>query len=191
MKVTPDEALERLMAGNKRFTTDQLEHPNRTSERREALVHQQNPFAIIVGCSDSRVAPEILFDQGVGDLFVVRIAGNVIGILGLDSIDFAALYLGASLVLVLGHENCSAVKAVLDKQASSIEAIATLIEPAVIFAEQQKTGDRLTNAVKANVKLVVEQLKRTPLLASLIEQKKFNIVGGYYNLQSGQVEILP
>jgi carbonic anhydrase len=190
MKITPEEALERLVAGNKRYVSDKLEHPNRTSERREAVVYKQNPFATIVGCSDSRVSPEILFDQGVGDLFVVRIAGNVVGILGLDSIDFSALYLGCSLILVLGHENCGAVKAVVEKQASSIEAIATLIEPAVILAEQQNGGDLLTKAIKANVRLVVGQLRRTPILASLIEQKKIMIVGGYYNLQTGAVELL-
>ena len=104
-KITSQEAIERLKAGNERYVEDELEHPHRDSDRREALTSKQNPFAIIVGCSDSRVSPEILFDQGVGDLFVVRVAGNVIGPLELDSIDYAALYLGSVCILVMGHEN--------------------------------------------------------------------------------------
>ena len=92
---------------------------------------EQKPFAIILGCSDSRVSPEILFDQGIGDLFIVRVAGNVAGPVELDSIEYAALYLKSSLVLVLGHENCGAITAVLDGQTKEIEHVADLIAPAI------------------------------------------------------------
>ena len=105
--------IERLIEGNKRYVNDTLKHPNRTSERREAFLTHQTPFAIIVGCADSRVSPEILFDQGVSDLFVVRVAGNVVGPLELDSILYAATTLNSSTILVLGHENCGAVNAVI------------------------------------------------------------------------------
>ncbi|HUD00945.1 MAG TPA: carbonic anhydrase, partial [Rhabdochlamydiaceae bacterium] len=111
--LTPDKALETLMDGNQRFSQDKSLHSDRNSERRQELVSKQTPYAIILGCSDSRVAPEIVFDQGIGDLFIVRVAGNVVGPLELDSIEYSALYLHSSLVMVLGHESCGAIKAVL------------------------------------------------------------------------------
>lgn len=103
---TPQEVMNQLMEGNDRFVQDALEHPNRDQERRAAIAAKQYPIAVIVGCSDSRVSPEIIFDQGVGDLFVVRVAGNVIGPLELDSIEYGVLHLRAKVVLIVGHENC-------------------------------------------------------------------------------------
>ena len=187
---TSQEALKRLMSGNERYVKDKLEHPDRTSERREALTASQSPFAIILGCSDSRVSPEIVFDQGIGDLFVVRVAGNVVSRVELDSVDYAALYLGSSLILVLGHENCGAVKAVLSKNIKDIETVAALIEPAVTPFRGEKGEGVLTDAIKANVKQVVKQLKQAPVIANLMSQKKIDVKGGYYNLSSGSVEIL-
>lgn len=187
--IPPKTALKRLMEGNKRFSSDQALHLDRTAERREETAAKQEPFAIILGCSDSRVPPEIIFDQGLGDLFIVRVAGNVVGHLELDSIEFSALYLNSSLIMVLGHENCGAVKAVIDGNTKDIEAVATLIEPAAERTKGQGE-DRLTNTVKMNVKLVVDQLKATPVLGALIEKKKLEIVGGYYNFHTGKVELL-
>ncbi len=183
------EAFQKLKEGNARFMKDQLTHPDRTSERRESVVSKQKPFAVILGCSDSRVAPEILFDQGVGDLFVVRVAGNVSGPLELDSIEYAALHLGSCLVVVLGHENCGAVEAVVQHQTQDIEAVAELIEPAVKNIPTDQPNS-LELAVKANVKSVVDYLKQTKVIASLLEQKKIAVVGGYYHLKSGEVEML-
>ena len=187
--ISSQEDLERLIAGNQRYVQDKLQHPNRTQESRAAVTEGQKPFAVILGCSDSRVAPEILFDQGIGDLFIVRVAGNVASRVELDSIDYAALHLGSSLVLVLGHEKCGAVNAVLHKQIKDIETVAALIEPAVAPYRDDKNG--LNLSIEANVRRVVQQLKTSPLIKKLIEQKKIDVIGGYYHLKDGKVEILP
>jgi carbonic anhydrase len=182
-------ALEVLMEGNARFRTDRSLHPDRTSERRLEMTQSQAPFATIVGCSDSRVAPEILFDQGIGDLFIVRVAGNIVGPIEQDSIEYSVLYVHSSLVLVLGHENCGAVKAVLEGQTKDIEAVAELIQPAVEQSRSQ-SGNPLENAIKENVRFVVDQLKKSPVLKPLIAQKKLFVQGGYYNFHTGKVELL-
>ncbi|MBS0624561.1 MAG: carbonic anhydrase [Verrucomicrobia bacterium] len=189
MRRTPEEALKTLMDGNERFATDQSLHPDRTSERRQETAQVQEPFAIILGCSDSRVSPEILFDQGIGDLFIVRVAGNVLGPVELDSIDFSAFYLHSSLIMVLGHENCGAVTAVISGQTKSIEAVANLIQPAAFKTRHQKEN-RLENTIKENVRIVVKQLKNSPVIAELIRQKKIDVVGGYYNFHTGEVELI-
>src|SRR5438105_8805589 len=118
---TNSDALQRLVDGNKRYAQDELLHADHSADRRNSLVQGQNPFATIVGCSDSRVPPEAIFDQGVGDLFVVRIAGNVAGPIELDSIDYSIKVLGASVILVLGHEACGAVNAVIENNAGDIK----------------------------------------------------------------------
>ncbi len=184
-----NEALDRLIEGNNRYVNDKLLHPNRTSERREAIISKQKPFAIILGCSDSRVSPEILFDEGVGDLFVVRVAGNVVGPIELESIDYGALYLKSSVIMVLGHQNCGAVDAVLEGNTKDIPAIAKRIEPAVKIAKKEK-GNTLENAIQENVRLIVKQLKQTKSLSPLVRQKKLEIVGGYYDLETGKVQLL-
>jgi len=181
---TPSDSFQRLLEGNQRYVKGKLLHPDRDRERREATVAGQNPFATILGCSDSRVAPEILFDQGVGDLFVVRVAGNVFGPLELDSIEYSVIYLGSTILLVLGHENCGAVDAVQHGKTKDIETVAALIKPAI------KPKMTLEAAVQANVKNVVAQLQKSPVLADYIKQKKFAVVGGYYDLASGKVTIL-
>lgn len=185
----PDAALKKLLAGNDRFARDQLTCPERTQERRLALVSKQNPFAVIVACSDSRVSPDLVFDQGVGDLFVVRDAGNIIGETELDSIEYAVLHLHAGLIVVLGHANCGAVSAVLSGHTGDIETVASLIGP---FIKEIKPGepDALEKAVKANVRGSVQTIRKSSQLKTLLEQKKLAVVGGYYNLESGRVELL-
>lgn len=187
--ITPDQALQKLMEGNKRFSSDKSLHPDRVSERRQETAAKQQPFAVIVGCSDSRVAPEIIFDQGIGDLFIVRVAGNVVGPLELDSIEYAALYCDSVLVLVMGHENCGAVSAVIEGKTQDIEAVASLIQPAVKATEKQK-GNRVDNTIKMNAKMVADQLRKSPVLNNLMGKKTLNVVSGYYNFHTGQVEIL-
>lgn len=184
--LSPQGSLTRLMDGNKRYVGDLLEGPDRSSMRRLEVYQKQRPFAIILGCSDSRVPPEIVFDQGIGDLFVVRVAGQVAGPVELDSIEYAAKYLGASLILVLGHQSCGAVKAVLSGKTADIEDVADLIKPA-IMSVRRKT---LENAIKANVRYVVNHLKNTPLIQQMMEDGKIDVVGGYYTLPDGKVEIL-
>lgn len=180
--------LQRLMEGNERYVHDKLLHPDRTQFRREELTSSQSPFAIVVGCSDSRVSPEIIFDQGLGDLFVVRVAGSVVGPVELDSVEFAAGYLGASIVLVLGHENCGAVNAVLQGQTQDIEAIAELISPVIIKINKDEKN-ALEKAVKCNVESVVGQLKNSNVLKRLNQEDLIEVVGGYYHLGSGRVEL--
>lgn len=190
--LSPPEALLKLQRGNQRFATDNPVNPRRLTSHDDLLLSKQEPFAVILSCSDSRAPVEILFDQGIGDLFVVRVAGNVVGPLQMESIKFGTLYLHASLIVVLGHENCGAVQAVLRRQTCDIEGIASLIEPAVKQAEEKTlvSKDLLENAVKDNVLNVVETLQRHEVLSKLVLEKKLMIVGGYYNLQSGIVTFL-
>lgn len=187
---TPDDALKRLMEGNNRFVNGTLLHPNTEIEVRKNNLSSQSPYAIIMGCSDSRVPPELVFDEGIGDLFVVRVAGNVVGPIEQDSIEYAALYLGSTLILVMGHESCGAVKAVLEKNTKDIEDIAILIQPAVTAAQNQGGANVLKNAIQKNAQNVARQLQTSPVLSRLIKDGKLRVVPAYYNLLSGKVELL-
>ncbi|MGH2612755.1 MAG: carbonic anhydrase [Rhabdochlamydiaceae bacterium] len=188
-EMNPAQALKQLVEGNNRYKQERLLHPNRSKEARICSVNGQNPFAIILGCSDSRVSPEIIFDQGIGDLFVVRVAGNVVGPIELDSIEYSALYLKSSIIMVLGHQNCGAIQAVINGQTQDIEAVASLIIPSLELARTQK-GSLIENTVKDNVLYVIDGLKKSPALAKLIKDKKIDIVGGYYDFQTGGVELI-
>lgn len=185
---TPKEALNQLIKGNERYSSDQLIHPNRSSTRRESLSNSQAPFAAVVGCSDSRVSPTLIFDQGVGDIFEVRIAGNVLGPIELASVEYAVKILGSSLIFILGHENCGAVDAVLKGQTQDIEPIADKIKDALSNISNP-SKITLETAIKANVRNVISQLKANPLIKQFIQQKKLEVVGGYYHLESGKVEL--
>lgn len=180
----PKDALARLLEGNERYLKDNLENPNRCVFRRQEIEVQQKPFAVIVGCSDSRVAPEILFDRGLGDLFTIRVAGNVIGPIERDSIDFAVRDLGSTLILVLGHESCGLVTAVMEDKTQDIEAIASLIQPSIQGAKT------IQDAVVMNVHAMVNVLKGSPYLKNLVSLGKIDIVGACYHLGPGNVEIL-
>lgn len=186
------ESLKRLLQGNKRFTAGKSQHPNQDAQRLKELTTGQKPIAIIIGCSDSRVPPEIIFDQGLGDLFVVRLAGNVVDDMAIGSIEYATEHLGTQLVMVLGHTNCGAVTATVNGDnpigltASFLEAIKPAIEKA-----RGISGDTVDNAAKENVKMVVEQLKSsTPVLAGLFEAGRVTIIGAYYDLRTGLVDLI-
>jgi carbonic anhydrase len=185
-RISPNEAFDRLMDGNLRYMEDRFENEDRSSLRRLEIYQKQRPFAIILGCSDSRVPPEIIFDQGLGDLFVVRVAGQVVGPIELDSIEYAVKYLGASLIFVLGHQSCGAVNAVLKGQTSDIEDVADLISPAIRSVRRQG----LETAIKANIAWVVDGLKKTSLISGMMKEGKLDVVGGYYSLPDGRVEVL-
>jgi carbonic anhydrase len=191
-KITPDEALKRLMGGNRRFTTAAMTHPDQSVERRTSQAAGQAPFAIIVSCSDSRVPPEILFDQGIGDLFVIRSAGEVVTDVGIGSIEYAAAHLSVPLIMVLGHERCGAVKATVDggEAPGSIGSIVTLIKPAVDKAKA-KGGEVLENAIKLNAGLVSERIAASPIIAERLAKGELKIVRGYYDLDDGVVKSLP
>ncbi len=190
--ITGDQALQKLLEGNKRFVAAKASRPNQTAKRRADLTKGQQPFATILGCSDSRVPPEIVFDQGLGDLFVIRAAGNIADDAGLGSMEYAAAVLGAPLLLVLGHEKCGAVEAALkgDAVPGHIAGLVKAIRPAAERAKGQP-GDALDNAVRANVAAVVAQLKGSkPILADLVEKGKLKIAGGRYDLDTGVVEVI-
>lgn len=184
--LTPDAAIQRLKQGNERFIQDKLTHPDRSKDRREATADRQSPFAVIMGCADSRIPPEIVFDQGIGDLFVVRVAGNVVGPLELDSILFSVHVNGSSVILVLGHQNCGAVTAVLQKKAEDIPAVASLIENSL----RGQSNLSLEEAIKANVKAVVAYLRKQPSLDAYLAKDRLKVVGGYYDFDTGRVEFL-
>jgi carbonic anhydrase len=188
--LSPQDALQLLMEGNERYVNDELEHPNRTSDKREATLALQTPFAVIVGCSDSRVSPEIIFDQGIGDLFIVRVAGNVIGPLELESIEYAAFVLKSVMILVLGHENCGAVNAVVQGKTKELPAIALIMGSAVKQAKDHDPAGTLKAAIKANALHMKDLLLRSEKLGKLAKTKAIDIQAAYYNLQTGEVELL-
>jgi carbonic anhydrase len=192
--MSPAEALRRLMAGNERFQTDQSSHPLLHSKRREELVGGQSPFAVILSCSDSRVPPELIFDQGLGGLFVVRIAGNTVTRAGLESIDYAVGHLHTNLIMVLGHDSCGAVKGAMSECSSKPNAglpeIFANICPAVDLARKKSRDNLESRAIDLNVSEQVKVLKRSPLFQKRVADGALKIVGARYNLQTGKVELL-
>ena len=190
--ITADEAIARLKAGNERFVTGQLIHPNAGADRRAEVAKGQKPYAIVVGCSDSRVGPEVVFDQGLGDLFVVRTAGNVVDDVALGSIEYAAEHFGVPVVFVLGHTRCGAVAAAVagGEAPGHVGSIVEKIKPAV-EESKGKEGDAVDNAVRANVRDVVNQLRGAgPVLSGLVKAGKLRVVGGCYDLDTGRVQVL-
>ena len=192
---SPDEALAELSAGNKRYVTGKNLHHDFGPER-PALAQSQHPFAIILGCADSRVAPELAFDQSRGRLFVVRLAGNFVDDNGLASIEFGSSVLGASLIMVLGHNECGAVKAAVDVVTKNAQLPGHLpelvahLKPAVEKA-QKETGSLVDNAIRENALLNVETLRNSePILVDLVKKNRLRVVGGLYDLASGRVEVL-
>lgn len=186
--LTPNEAFKNLQVGNDRFLSGKSTFLNNDQQaRRKALIDNQKPYAIILGCSDSRVAPEILFDQGLGELFIIRVAGNVLGESEIDSITYAVKALGCSLIVVLGHENCGAVDAVWQKKADMIPFIKKEIQPAIDEKDPKCT---LACQIKNNITHVVDLLNKTPQFKTDIEKGSLQVVGAYYPFVSGQVEFL-
>ncbi|MFA5353572.1 MAG: carbonic anhydrase [Thermodesulfovibrionales bacterium] len=190
-----DDSFQKLMEGNKRFVSGELHHWD-VKEKRESLVRGQHPAAIVVACSDSREAPEILFDQDLGDLFVVRVAGNVLDPVSLGSIEYAAEHLHTPLLILLGHDSCGAVTAAVDakgKPEGNIGAIVKRIQPAVKKAKAAG-GDRheiIDHAVRANVTHSEEyMLKNSPVLKHLMEKGELRVVTAVYHLAGGEVELL-
>jgi carbonic anhydrase len=192
LETNADKALQKLMEGNKRYVDFKRAYPDQDQVRLKVVAQAQHPFAVVLGCADSRVPPELLFDQGLGDLFVIRVAGNILDDGTLASIEFATAELGVPLVMVLGHERCGAVKATLEggKIPGHISRLVEAIKPALEVAKNQP-GDKLDNAVRANIRMVVGQIKSsTPILADLAKKGKIKVVGGRYDLDTGAVEML-
>jgi len=193
---TPDAVLKDLVEGNKRFASGQAAAPRRQPSDFTALAAGQKPEAAILGCADSRVPPELVFDQGVGDLFVVRVAGNVVSGAGdvvKGSIEYAVAELGVPLIMVLGHSSCGAIKAALQHIESSdalpgaIKGLVDTLRPVVARIKGQP-GDPLDNAIRANVAAGVARLKSLqPILAPAVKNKKLMVVGGVYDLATGGI----
>ncbi|GAB4123350.1 MAG: carbonic anhydrase [Fimbriimonadaceae bacterium] len=198
------QALQRLKDGNIRYATGYAKHPRQDSGGRLNVSQSQAPFAIVLTCADSRVAPEIVFDQGLGDLFVVRIAGNVADTLALASMEYAVEHLHSSLIVVMGHERCGAVKATLDATKapapatghaaeahhSHIPALVKEIEPA-IWAAKGRTGPELDACIESNVEHSAGQItSRSDIIRQFVADGKVQIVGGVYDLDTGRVNWL-
>ncbi len=194
------EALERLKDGNRRFASSEAQLDMRLVHRRDALLEGQQPMAIILGCSDSRVPVELIFDQGPGELFVIRVAGNIVASSQIGSVEFAAAQFGISLVVVLGHTHCGAVETTLEElqretqsQSKNLRSIVGRIGPAVqgLLATELKhePGALMHEAVRSNVRASVNQLRHgSDILERLIETGALRIVGAEYSLETGLVD---
>jgi carbonic anhydrase len=186
--LTPALAIDELLQGNKRFSTQKTKQPNRGAFRLREVASGQKPFAAILGCADSRVPAEIVFDQGLGDLFVVRVAGNVATPEEIGSLEYGTLVLGAKVILVLGHERCGAVKAAIENKPvpGQIGSILKRIKP-IVVASNTQPEDLLKATTIANVKNQIAILKSSPVVTELIRSGQLKIVGGYYDLDTGIV----
>jgi carbonic anhydrase len=194
--IPPAEALDRLMQGNARYAANAPEEKDFSAGRAER-VKAQYPIAAILSCSDSRVAPELAFDQGPGDVFVVRVAGNFINPDGLASLEYAVNFLGVPLLVVLGHSNCGAVGAAIKVVTERAELPGHLpyliqaIEPAVIAAHGRHSGDLLAAAIEENVRLNVKRLiDDAPIMSDALAAKKIAVAGGIYDLATGKVGLI-
>lgn len=199
--ISSREALERLRAGNRRFAGGQQKWSGATTgSEREELVEGQAPFAIVLGCSDSRVPTEIVFDQGLGDLFVIRVAGNIVAPSQVGSVEFAAGKFGTPLVVVLGHSRCGAVQATLEELTrptesqsrnlrSIVDRVRPSVEPLLTTELREHPSDLERAAVRANVRASANHLRHgSALLEQLVEQGGLLIVGAEYALETGVVD---
>ena len=192
----PAEALARLLAGNRRFHTGHARHPHQSLRVLREVAAGQHPFAITLGCADSRVPPELLFDQGLGDVFDNRVAGNIVDDLLLGSIEFAVEEFGSPLIVVLGHERCGAITATIDAIETGgtapghigaiVEALRPIVEPVL-----DQPGDRVDNAVVANVRAQVAALSaRSEIVAERVAAGHLWVVGARYDLDNGRVTLV-
>ncbi|MEH1915903.1 carbonic anhydrase [Nostoc sp.] len=189
--ITPDKALQELLDGNERFAKRKRRNPDQSYSRLVEVAKGQKPFASILGCADSRVPSEIVFDQGLGDLFVCRIAGNIATTQQIGSLEFGSLVLGSKVIMVVGHERCGAVQAAIkgDPVPGQIGSLLEAIKPSV-ESSKDKSGDKLENACKANILAQINKLKSSSVLSELIKAEKLKIVGGYYDLDTGKISLV-
>lgn len=197
--IPPTEALQRLQEGNRRFVAGRRSSDALSPERRNEVTGDQRPFAIVLGCSDSRVPAEIVFDQGLGDLFVIRVAGNVVAPSQIGSVEFAAEWFGTRLVVVLGHSRCGAVVATLQSLSrgerhpsrnlrSIVDRVRPAVEPLLEGAVDPGSDTLVQRAVRANVRASANQLRHgSDILEKLIAQGQLLIVGADYSLDTGEV----
>lgn len=192
----PDDALAELLAGNARFVNATPTHPNQDAQRRASLATTQTPFAVIFGCSDSRLAAEIIFDRGLGDLFVVRTAGHVAGVEVLGSIEYAVDVLNTPLVVVLGHNSCGAIRAASDAIGAGsappghLGAVVDAVVPSVNKAAAQGTDD-VDDIVDIHISRTVDELlSHSALLSAAVAKGQVKVVGISYHLEAGEVNVV-
>ena len=191
--VAPDVALTRLIDGNKRFVAGAATHPDQSVDVRTQLAQGQHPFAIVLACADSRLSPEIIFDQGLGDLFVIRNAGNLLDDHVLGSIEYAVEHLHTTLIVVLGHTKCGAVTAAVagGEVPGHLPSIVESLAGAVTMAKK-KPGDPVDNAVRINAKLSAAALDQMePIIGEAVKAGRVKVVAARYDVTTGQVDLLP
>ncbi len=198
--ISATEALQRLVTGNRRFVSDMQQNASTTRKERRKLVFGQEPFAIVLGCSDSRVPAELVFDQGLGDLFVIRVAGNVVAPSQVGSVEFAAERFGTRLVVVMGHSMCGAVEATLeelerprDRRSANLRSIVDRIWPSVegLLSTDLRNDPQalLHHAIRANIRASADHLRHgSQILEQMIQQDGLLVVGAEYSLETGIVD---
>ncbi len=194
---TPQEAVRLLKAGNARFFSGQARRPEVSAQERRAQILGQTPFAVVLGCSDSRVPIEVVLDQGLGDIFVIRVAGNIVESSTLGSIEYAVEHLKSKVVVVMGHEGCGAVKAAMlsagqrSAEPKNVQYLLDRIVPAVSnLPEIRDTKARMREAVIANVRRQVFHLKQNPVIQQAVKQNRITVIGAFYEITSGIVDFM-
>ena len=186
-KLSPDQAKNKLIDGNERF----INNKSLDSNDKYLFINKQNPFAIIITCSDSRVPPEIIFDQGLGDIFVIRVAGNVMDEVTMGSVEYAIEELDCSLIVVMGHDNCGAIKDALevDKGDEDINSIIEIIKPSIEKMKNKVSDNELYEAVSTeNIKNSIDELKKSKIINDKLKLNHLNLIGAKYFLESGKVK---
>lgn len=188
--MTIENVMDRLKDGNKRFVADKLDGKLQDSSRRDSLTSGQQPYAIILSCADSRVVPELAFDAGLGELFVIRVAGNIANNSSIASIEYAVAHLGSAVIVVLGHQSCGAVTAAIGggDNGHNLNHLLSHITPAIAASAE---GASVNDVVKKNAEMTAEELKsRSAIIRDAANSGKVSIVPAYYNLDSGKVDFL-
>lgn len=195
----PDSAMAayaRLLEGNRRWVNGALQYPNQDPRRRTAVADEQNPYSVIVSCIDSRVPPELVFDTGLGDLFVIRTGGQVVQPVVVGSVEYGPVTSGTPLIVVLGHQNCGAVKAAYQalkdgkKLPGNLQSIADVLRPAYKETVKSKHPDPVDAMIRLHANMTARDLRSNPALAPLVKKGDLAVVSAYYSLETGRVEIL-
>ncbi|WP_405792050.1 carbonic anhydrase [Streptomyces sp. NBC_00029] len=193
---TPEAAFARLMAGNARWVSGDLDHPDRDPERRALVAAAQDPFAVILTCIDSRVAPELVFDTGLGDLYVLRTGGQAIGPVVTGSVEYGPMTGGTPLIVVLGHQRCGAIEASYKSLKDgaplpgNLQAIVKAVEPAYLLTAQDPGADPVDTMIHNQIRVTADDLRANSDLAPLVKKGALAVVGAYYSLDTGKVEVL-
>ncbi len=191
--LSADEAMKKLIEGNARFVTLKEQHPDDTKERRQEMLKGQHPFVVILSCSDSRVPPELIFDQGLGDIFEIRNAGNVLDEHVIGSIEYAVMHCGVKLIVIMGHQDCGAIAATLSGKSETkyIKSLEDSILPAIEDCKKQGVDVNSDNVVKAHVMQDIDELmSQDSDLVKYMKENKVKILPAYYHLDTGKVDFL-